>query len=80
MTRFCLQVKNEGGMDAHAHLSIVAMGVTYNSLPRGECQRKSISVNVPAHKGWHLNCYVLPAQVAYMLRITMCVMMYFIHL
>ncbi|XP_078478684.1 LOW QUALITY PROTEIN: protein-glutamine gamma-glutamyltransferase 2-like [Lampetra planeri] len=45
-----VEVKNEGGMDTHAQLTILAAAVTYNSLHRGECQKKSISVMVPAHK------------------------------
>uniref|UniRef100_A0A671VDD9 protein-glutamine gamma-glutamyltransferase n=1 Tax=Sparus aurata TaxID=8175 RepID=A0A671VDD9_SPAAU len=31
-------------------LTMLAMAVTYNSRPRGECQRQTISVTVPAHK------------------------------
>ncbi|XP_041795418.1 protein-glutamine gamma-glutamyltransferase 2 [Chelmon rostratus] len=45
-----VEVKNEGGTDVHAQLTMLAMAVTYNSLHRGECQRQTISVTVPAHK------------------------------
>uniref|UniRef100_A0A8D0D1U1 protein-glutamine gamma-glutamyltransferase n=1 Tax=Sander lucioperca TaxID=283035 RepID=A0A8D0D1U1_SANLU len=45
-------VKNEGSRDAHAKLTMLVMAVTYNSLHRGECQRQTISVTVPAHKAY----------------------------
>ncbi|XP_059190792.1 protein-glutamine gamma-glutamyltransferase 2 [Centropristis striata] len=45
-----VEVENEGSSDAHAQLTMLVMAVTYNSLHRGECQRKTISVTVPAHK------------------------------
>ncbi|XP_070763170.1 protein-glutamine gamma-glutamyltransferase 2-like [Enoplosus armatus] len=45
-----VEVKNEGGRDAHVQLTMLAMAVTYNSLHRGECQRQTTSVTVPAHK------------------------------
>lgn len=48
---FPLQIRNEGDQAARAQLTMLAMAVTYNSLHRGECQRKTISVSVPAHKG-----------------------------
>ena len=51
MNPICPQVKNEGGRGAHAQLTMLAMAVTYNSLHLGECQRQTISVTVPAHKG-----------------------------
>ncbi|XP_044211352.1 protein-glutamine gamma-glutamyltransferase 2 [Thunnus albacares] len=45
-----VEVKNDGEKDAHAQLTMLAMAVTYNSLHRGECQRQTTSVTVPAHK------------------------------
>lgn len=54
MNPFCPQVKNEGGRDIQAQLTLLALAVTYNSLHRGECQRRTISVTVPAHKGQEL--------------------------
>uniref|UniRef100_A0A3Q1IFC6 protein-glutamine gamma-glutamyltransferase n=1 Tax=Anabas testudineus TaxID=64144 RepID=A0A3Q1IFC6_ANATE len=42
--------RNEGGRDTDAQLTMLATAVTYNSLPRGDCHRKKISVNVPAHQ------------------------------
>ncbi len=51
MNLFCPQVKNEGGRDAHAELTMLATAVTYNSLHRGECKKQSVIVNVPAHTG-----------------------------
>nr|XP_046251220.1 protein-glutamine gamma-glutamyltransferase 2 [Scatophagus argus] len=45
-----VEVKNNGGRDAHARLTVLALAVTYNSLSRGECQRQTISMTVPARK------------------------------
>ncbi|XP_069033497.1 protein-glutamine gamma-glutamyltransferase 2 [Embiotoca jacksoni] len=45
-----IEVKNEGGKDARAQLTVLASAVTYNSLHRGACQRQTITVTVPAHK------------------------------
>uniref|UniRef100_A0A8C4EUV9 protein-glutamine gamma-glutamyltransferase n=1 Tax=Dicentrarchus labrax TaxID=13489 RepID=A0A8C4EUV9_DICLA len=45
-----VEVENTGVTDAHAQLTMLAIAVTYNSLHRGECQRQTISVTVPAHK------------------------------
>ncbi|XP_020508731.1 protein-glutamine gamma-glutamyltransferase 2 [Labrus bergylta] len=42
-----LEVKNEGVREAHAQLTMLAMAVTYNSLPQGECQKKKSGVTVP---------------------------------
>ncbi|XP_049928351.1 protein-glutamine gamma-glutamyltransferase 2-like [Epinephelus moara] len=44
-----VEVKNEGDRDAHAQLTVLVMAVTYNSRHRGECERQTISVTVPAH-------------------------------
>lgn len=43
-----VEVKNEGDRDAHAQLTMLVMAVSYNSRHRGECQRQTISVTVPA--------------------------------
>lgn len=48
---FHLQVRNDGGRDAYAQLTVLILAVTYNSLHRGECQRQTLSVTVPAHSG-----------------------------
>ncbi|XP_038561658.1 protein-glutamine gamma-glutamyltransferase 2 [Micropterus salmoides] len=45
-----VKVRNEGGRDTHAQLTMVAMAVTYNSLHLEECKRQTVSVTVPAHK------------------------------
>ncbi|XP_037621885.1 protein-glutamine gamma-glutamyltransferase 2 [Sebastes umbrosus] len=45
-----VEVKNEGGRDAHAQLTVLVTAVTYNSLHRGECQRQAISLRVPAYE------------------------------
>ncbi|XP_023277099.1 protein-glutamine gamma-glutamyltransferase 2-like [Seriola lalandi dorsalis] len=45
-----VEVKNEGSEDANAELTILAIAVTYNSLNRGECQRQTTSVTVPANQ------------------------------
>ncbi|XP_053175219.1 protein-glutamine gamma-glutamyltransferase 2 [Scomber japonicus] len=45
-----VEVKNDGVKDAHAQLTMLALAVTYNSLHRGECQRKAITITVPAHQ------------------------------
>ncbi|XP_070686853.1 protein-glutamine gamma-glutamyltransferase 2 [Pempheris klunzingeri] len=45
-----VEVKNKGDRDAHAQLTMLVLAVTYNSLHRGECQRQTISVSVPAHR------------------------------
>uniref|UniRef100_A0AAQ5YA83 protein-glutamine gamma-glutamyltransferase n=1 Tax=Amphiprion ocellaris TaxID=80972 RepID=A0AAQ5YA83_AMPOC len=44
-----VEVKNEGGRDAVAQLTMLATAVTYNSLHRGECERQTTTVTVPAH-------------------------------
>uniref|UniRef100_A0AAQ5YC18 protein-glutamine gamma-glutamyltransferase n=1 Tax=Amphiprion ocellaris TaxID=80972 RepID=A0AAQ5YC18_AMPOC len=46
---FLCFVKNEGGRDAVAQLTMLATAVTYNSLHRGECERQTTTVTVPAH-------------------------------
>lgn len=48
---FHLQVRNDGGRDAYAALTVLVSAVTYNSLHRGECQRQTLSVTVPARTG-----------------------------
>ncbi|XP_028263237.1 protein-glutamine gamma-glutamyltransferase 2-like [Parambassis ranga] len=45
-----VEIKNEGGTDAHAQLTMLVSAVTYSSFHRGECQRQTIAVSVPAHK------------------------------
>ncbi|KAL4006119.1 hypothetical protein ACER0C_005832 [Sarotherodon galilaeus] len=45
-----IEVKNEGDQDAHVQLTMLAMAVTYSSLHRGNCQRQTTTVMVPAHK------------------------------
>ncbi|KAK2841934.1 hypothetical protein Q5P01_012134 [Channa striata] len=45
-----IEVNNEGDKDASAQLTMVAMGVTYSSVHRGECHKKTISLTVPAHQ------------------------------
>lgn len=45
-----VEVKNKGGKDAVAQLTMLVTAVTYNSLHRGECQRQTTTVTVPAHK------------------------------
>ncbi|XP_037307040.2 protein-glutamine gamma-glutamyltransferase 2-like [Pungitius pungitius] len=45
-----VEVKNEGGSEAHAQLTIIVTAATYSSLHRGECKRQKINVTVPAHK------------------------------
>lgn len=44
-----VEVRNDGGRDAYAQLTVLILAVTYNSLHRGECQRQTLSVTVPAH-------------------------------
>ncbi|KAM9854737.1 protein-glutamine gamma-glutamyltransferase 2-like [Aulostomus maculatus] len=43
-----VKVKNKGERDVHAQLTLLVMAIMYNSVHRGECQRKTISVAVPA--------------------------------
>uniref|UniRef100_A0A667Y6E3 protein-glutamine gamma-glutamyltransferase n=1 Tax=Myripristis murdjan TaxID=586833 RepID=A0A667Y6E3_9TELE len=45
-----VEVKNDGEQDATAQLTVLCLAVTYNSLHRGECQRRTTSITVPAHK------------------------------
>lgn len=45
-----VEVKNEGGRDAVAQLTMLATAVTYNSLHRGQCQKQTTTVTVPAHR------------------------------
>ncbi|KAI1890023.1 hypothetical protein AGOR_G00168950 [Albula goreensis] len=45
-----VEVRNMGGEDAPARLTITSHAITYNSLHLGECQRKSASLTVPAQK------------------------------
>ncbi|XP_041852000.1 protein-glutamine gamma-glutamyltransferase 2-like [Melanotaenia boesemani] len=42
------EVRNGGDEDAHVKLTVMAVAVTYNSLHRGECQKQSMNVTVPA--------------------------------
>uniref|UniRef100_A0A3P9DJP5 Transglutaminase 2, like n=1 Tax=Maylandia zebra TaxID=106582 RepID=A0A3P9DJP5_9CICH len=45
-----IEVKNEGDQDAHVQLTMLATAVTYSSLYRGNCQKQTTTVMVPAHK------------------------------
>ncbi|XP_067090640.1 protein-glutamine gamma-glutamyltransferase 2 [Osmerus mordax] len=45
-----VEVHNVGGQDALAKLTVMSNAVTYNSLHRGECERRTASVTVPAQK------------------------------
>lgn len=45
------QVRNDGDEDAQVQLTVLATGVTYNSVHQGECQRQMIRVTVAAHEG-----------------------------
>ncbi|XP_061630916.1 protein-glutamine gamma-glutamyltransferase 2 [Phyllopteryx taeniolatus] len=45
-----VQLKNEGGAEVHARLTTLATGVTYNCRVRGELERQTKNVSVPAHK------------------------------
>ncbi|XP_071403469.1 protein-glutamine gamma-glutamyltransferase 2-like [Centroberyx affinis] len=44
-----VEVKNVGGEDTTAQLTMLSKAVTYNSLHRGECQRRTANITVPAH-------------------------------
>ncbi|MBN3311030.1 TGM2 glutamyltransferase, partial [Amia calva] len=44
-----VEVTNPSGQDAHAHLTISALAVTYNGIHLGECHRKSVSLTLPAN-------------------------------
>lgn len=46
-----VEVHNGRGEDTLAQLTVTSNAVTYNSLHRGECQRKTAELTVPAHKG-----------------------------
>lgn len=46
-----VEVHNVGGEDTPAQLTVTSNAVTYNSLHRGECHRKTASLTVPAQKG-----------------------------
>ncbi|KAM9481228.1 protein-glutamine gamma-glutamyltransferase 2-like [Clarias gariepinus] len=45
-----VEVNNVGGEDMPAQLTVTSNAVTYNSLHRGECQRKTTKLLVPAQK------------------------------
>ncbi|XP_075938352.1 protein-glutamine gamma-glutamyltransferase 2-like [Anarhichas minor] len=45
-----VEVKNEGGREAHGQLTVLITAVTYNSIHRGECKRQTVSVTVPAYQ------------------------------
>ncbi|KAK3548442.1 hypothetical protein QTP70_013131 [Hemibagrus guttatus] len=45
-----VEVRNAGGEDTPAQLTVTSNAVTYNSLHRGECQRKTAKLTVPAQK------------------------------
>lgn len=46
-----VEVHNAGGEDTPVQLTVTSNAVTYNSLHRGECQRKTAQLTVPAQKG-----------------------------
>ncbi len=46
-----IEVYNAGREDTDAQLIVTSNAITYNSIHRGECQRKTTSLTVPAHKG-----------------------------
>lgn len=46
-----IEVYNAGREDTDAQLTVTSNAITYNSIHRGECQRKTTSLTVPAHKG-----------------------------
>lgn len=46
-----IEVYNAGREDTDAQLTVMSNAITYNSIHRGECQRKTTSLTVPAHKG-----------------------------
>lgn len=46
-----IEVYNAGREDTDAHLTVTSNAITYNSIHRGECQRKTSSLTLPAHKG-----------------------------
>ncbi|KAL1256880.1 hypothetical protein QQF64_012425, partial [Cirrhinus molitorella] len=45
-----IEVYNAGREDTDAQLTVTSNAVTYNSIHRGECQRKTTSLKVPANK------------------------------
>uniref|UniRef100_A0AAR2IU79 protein-glutamine gamma-glutamyltransferase n=1 Tax=Pygocentrus nattereri TaxID=42514 RepID=A0AAR2IU79_PYGNA len=45
-----VEVLNVSAEDTLAHLTVISNAVTYNSLHRGECQRKTAELTVPAQK------------------------------
>lgn len=56
-----VEVHNVGREDTLAQLTVTSNAVTYNSLHRGECQRKTAQLTVPAQKGGeHLGSLVCP--------------------
>lgn len=46
-----VEVFNVGGEDTLAQLTVMSNAVTYNSIHRGECQKKTTKLTVPAQKG-----------------------------
>lgn len=45
-----IEVKNDRVHDVQAQLTILALGLTYNSIHRGECHRQKLSISVPPRK------------------------------
>ncbi|KAL2093176.1 hypothetical protein ACEWY4_010488 [Coilia grayii] len=45
-----VEVHNMGSEDTRAHLTVTSNAITYNSLHRGECQKKTARLTVPAQK------------------------------
>lgn len=50
-----IEVYNAATEDTDAQLTVTSNGITYNSINRGECQKKTTSVTVPARKGRNKN-------------------------
>lgn len=46
-----IEVYNAAAEDTDAQLTVTSNGVTYNSINRGECHRKTTTLTVPARKG-----------------------------
>uniref|UniRef100_A0A8C6SN21 protein-glutamine gamma-glutamyltransferase n=1 Tax=Neogobius melanostomus TaxID=47308 RepID=A0A8C6SN21_9GOBI len=43
-----IEVKNDGGKDVNAQLTVLALGMTYNSIHQGECKRQKVSISLQA--------------------------------
>lgn len=62
-----IEVYNKDTEDTDAQLTVTSNGVTYNSINRGECQRKTTALTVPARKGkkkkWCFLQYIVPITI-----------------